>query len=177
MSGVDWDSARLVSAEPQGDMMVLKFDKSVMPDDWSTIIEGFSIAGKDGKFHQAHARFPLKRGGRPGGNARQCDTATIRVWSPLVKDPEAVRYGWATSPLGNLKVDGKPWLPLQSFRTDSWDYPEVEDPAVLADTGGKKAYTEASAFGDERRLKEAEVAKEIIERLKTLSAPIEETAK
>ena len=177
MPGIDWDSARLVSAAPQGDVMRLKFDKGVMPDNWSPVIEGFSVAGADGKFHKAHARFPLKRGGRPGGNARGSDITTIRVWSPLVKEPVAVRYGWASSPLGNLKIDGKPWLPLQSFRTDTWDYPEVEDPAVLADNGGRKASADAAAFVEERRLKEAELAKETLERLKTLSAPIEEPAK
>ena len=30
---VNWDTASLVSAEPQGDVMVLTFDKPVMPDD------------------------------------------------------------------------------------------------------------------------------------------------
>ena len=44
----------------------------------------------------------------------------------------AVRYAWARSPMGNLKVNGKPWLPLQSFRTDAWDWPESEDPAQEA---------------------------------------------
>ena len=174
---MNWDSAKHVSTLSQGDVMLVKFDKGVMPDDWSPVIEGFSIAGEDGKFHMAYARFPLKAGGRPGSNARASDTTTIRVWSPLVKEPKAVRYGWATSPMGNLKVGGSPWLPLHSFRTDTWDYPEVEDPAILADTGGKKAYTDATAFVDERRMKEAEAAKEIIERLKILTTPIDEAAK
>ncbi len=174
---VDWQSAKLLSAEPQGDMMILKFDKAVMPDDLSPIIEGFSIAGEDGKFYMAHARFPLLKGKKHGSNAQASDTTTIRVWSPLVKEPKAVRYAWATCPLGNLKVSGKPWLPLQSFRTDTWDYPEVEDPALVAETGDKKAITDATAFNEERRIKEAEVAKETIERLKILTTPIEPAAK
>ena len=175
---VDWDSAKLLSAEPQGDMMVLKFDKSVMPDDWSPIVEGFSIAGEDGKFHMAHARFPLlNQSKKHGSNVKSSDTTTIRVWSPLVKEPKAVRYAWAVCPLGNLKVSGKPWLPLQSFRTDNWDYPESEDPAIIEEAGGKTAITDAAAFLEERRKKEADVAKDTIERLKTLTAPVEQAAK
>jgi sialate O-acetylesterase len=168
---VDWESAKLLSAEPSGDMMVLKFDKGVMPDNWSTVIEGFSIAGEDGRFFMAHARFPLQAGKNPGSNARACDTTTVRVWSPLVKEPKAVRYGWATSPLGNLKVGGRPWLPLQSFRTDSWDYPEVEDPATIAAIDSKALKAEAVATTLNRRLKEGQMIQETIARLETLSAP------
>ncbi len=174
---VEWESTNLLSAEPQSDMMILKFDKSVMPDDWSPIIEGFSIAGEDGKFHMAHARFPLLKGKKPGSNAQASDTTTIRVWSPLVKEPKAVRYAWAVCPLGNLKISGKPWLPLQSFRTDTWDYPEVEDPAIIANAVDKKASVDAAAFNEERRIKEAELGKQIIERLKTLTEPIEQVTK
>ncbi|MFN4872715.1 MAG: hypothetical protein ACK5JP_02780 [Akkermansiaceae bacterium] len=174
---VDWESAKLLSAQPQGDMMVLKFDKSVMPDDWSPLIEGFSIAGEDGKFHMAHARFPLLKDKKHGSNAKSSDTTTIRVWSPLVKEPKAVRYAWAVCPLGNLKVSGKPWLPLQSFRTDNWDYPESEDPAIIAEAGGKQSTTDAAAFIEERRKKEADVAKDTIERLKNLTVPVEQAAK
>jgi sialate O-acetylesterase len=171
---VDWETATLVSAESHDDVMVLKFDKGVMPDDWSPIVEGFSIAGEDGTFCMAYARFPLKPGSKTGNNARAYDTTTVRVWSPLVKEPKAVRYGWATSPMGNLKIGGKPWLPFPSFRTDTWNYPEVEDPTTIADDGGKQARADAAAFCEERRMKEADMAKEILERLKTLTAPIEE---
>jgi sialate O-acetylesterase len=174
---VDWDNAKLVAAAPQGDIMVLRFDKGVMPDEWSPIIEGFSIAGEDGKFHMAYARFPLQPGKNPGSNARASNTTTIRVWSPLVKEPKAVRYAWATSPLGNLKVGGKPWLPLHSFRTDTWDYPEVEDPAVLADAGGKKPKEQAIALCLERRIKEGELIRDVLKKLETLQESIEETAK
>ena len=49
----------------------------------------------------------------------------------MVKEPVSVRYAWARAPMGNLKVDGIPWQPLHSFRTDSIDFtPEVphQDP-------------------------------------------------
>lgn len=175
--GIDWDSAKLVSAEREGDRMVLKFDKGVMPDNWSPIPEGFSIAGEDGKFYMAYARFASKPDTKTGRNARSFDTTTIHVWSPLVKEPRAVRYGWATSPMGNLKVGGRPWLPLQSFRTDAWDYPESEDPTVLADTGGKKTETAAAELCEERKTREAELAKDILQRLTTLPSPAVEAKK
>lgn len=169
---VEWDSAKLVSAEPEGDVMILKFDKGVMPDDWSLIVEGFSIAGEDGKFFKAHARFPLQAGKKPGSNARACDTTTIHVWSPLVESPKAVRYAWATSPMGNLKVAGQPSLPLHSFRTDAWDYPESDDPTAPIDgTASKEMASEATARLEHRRTEEAKLAIEILERLKTLGQP------
>jgi sialate O-acetylesterase len=168
---VDWENAQLVSAKPQGDVMVLTFDKSIMPDDWSALIEGFSIAGDDGKFYMAHARFPLKSAGRSDSNARARDTTTIRVWSPLVKDPKAVRYAWGICPLGNLKVGGKAWLPLQSFRTDTFDYPEIEDPAAIAPMDSKKLKEDAVAQVLERRTKEGAMTPQVIEKLEALCAP------
>ncbi|HUT59921.1 MAG TPA: hypothetical protein VNA25_18920, partial [Phycisphaerae bacterium] len=98
------------------------------------------------------------------------DATRVVVWSPLVKEPVAVRYAWATSPMGNLKVNGKPWLPLQSFRTDEWDWPESEDPAEsLVDRGTSREMNAAAAERCEyRRMEEARRAVEILERLKKL---------
>ena len=93
----------------------------------------------------------------------------------MVEKPVGVRYAWGSSPVGNLKVNGKPWLPLHNFRTDSWDFPESEDPAVSAMTRPEsraRAVERAERLAA-RRQKEAEMAKEILERLKTLPAQIE----
>ena len=144
---IDWDCASLVSAERDGDCMVLTFDKKVMPDDMSTFLEGFSIADKSGKFYMAHATWPqTKDGGAWSAANKNFDATKVVVWSPLVKEPAAVRYAWATSPMGNLKVEGKPWLPLHNFRTDNWDWPESEDPAeTLTDRGKERAQQQESA--------------------------------
>jgi len=168
---IDWDSASLVSAEPDGDCMVLTFDKKVMPDDMSTTPEGFSIAGKSGKFYMAHAAYPLKKDvGIWNVANKNFDATQIIVWSPLVKEPVAVRYAWATSPMGNLKVNGKPWLPLHSFRTDGWDWPESEDPAEsLVDRGKSRAMQkEAAERCEHRKMEEAKRAVEILEQRKLL---------
>jgi sialate O-acetylesterase len=168
---IDWDFASLVSAERDGDCMLLTFDKKVMPDDMSTVLEGFSIADESGKFYMAHAAYPLQKDAGIWNVAnKNFDATRIIVWSPLVKDPVAVRYAWATSPMGNLKVNGKPWLPLHSFRTDDWDWPESEDPAEsLVDRAKSRAMNQEAAERCEyRRREEAKRAVEILERLKTL---------
>jgi hypothetical protein len=69
-------------------------------------------------------------------------------------------------------VDGKPWQPLPSFRTDDWDWPESEDPAEsLVDRGTSRAMQEEAAKCLEyRKTQEAQRAVEILEQLKTLSA-------
>jgi len=126
---ISWESAKLLSAVVEDDKMLLTFDKAVFPDDMGSEIEGFSIADKSGVFYMARAEAKSVKD-------RNRKNKQILVSSPLVKAPKAVRYAWARSPMGNLKVNGMPWLPLQSFRTDDAAFsPEVRhsDP-----DGGKK---------------------------------------
>ena len=163
---VEWGSGSLLSAQPEGDVMVLTFDQKVMPDDHSRVLEGFSIADASGKFYLAHAAYPNVAG-------KVSDFTKVYVWSPLVKEPVAVRYAWASGgPMGNLKVDGNEWLPLPSFRTDTWDYPESEDPAEQVMDGAKrKALTlDANERLEHRKQEEARLAVEILARLKTLGS-------
>ncbi len=64
----------------------------------------FTIAGEDKKFYNATAKI---------------EGETVVVSSDKVPNPKAVRYGWASFPLGNLwNKDG---LPASPFRTD--DFP------------------------------------------------------
>lgn len=110
-----WDTAKLVSAVPQGNSILLTFDRPVQPDDHGSAIEGFSIADRSGVFYMATAVAKSTKD-------RKQRNKQILVSSPLVKNPVAVRYGWARAPMANLKVDGMPWQPLHSFRTDSFDF-------------------------------------------------------
>jgi sialate O-acetylesterase len=72
-------------------------------------LTGFTIAGKDRKWHNAKAE--IKDG-------------KVVVWSDDVKDPVAVRFGWANCPVVNLfSKDG---LPASAFRTD--DFPLITQP-------------------------------------------------
>ena len=69
---------------------------------------GFTIAGDDKVF--THAKAQLVGKGR--------GITQIKVWSDNVKDPAAVRYGWANNPVCN--VQNQEGLPLTPFRTDDW---------------------------------------------------------
>jgi sialate O-acetylesterase len=164
---VNWDTASLVSAEPQGDVMVLTFDKPVAPDDEGPI-EGFALAGADGKYYKAYAQSLVTKDQGIWGN--KYDRTKLFVWSPLVKEPTGVRYAWARSPMGNLKVNGKPWLPLQSFRTDAWDWPESEDPSqeALGKSQLKEKAQDAAERCERRRMEEAKQAVEILKRREML---------
>jgi len=64
-------------------------------------LEGFAIAGKDGKFVWGNAKI---------------DGETVVVSSDQVVEPANVRYGWANNPIGNLR--NKAELPASPFRTD-----------------------------------------------------------
>ncbi len=161
-----WEEAKLLSVKTEGDEMILTYDKRVHRDDSGTILEGFALAGEDGKFYKAYAR-----------NSTQgsfWDAAKIiHVWSPLVPKPVALRYAWGHSPMGNLKVQGHPDMPLPEFRTDSLDLPESDD---LTDKGLSREFTkqwenDGKARLEYRRTEEAQRALEILDRLKTLGKP------
>jgi sialate O-acetylesterase len=72
-------------------------------------LTGFAVAGEDHKFHNAQAEIKDNR---------------VYVTCEEVKQPVAVRYGWANCPVVNLwNKDG---LPASPFRTD--DFPPVTRP-------------------------------------------------
>ncbi len=158
-----WETASLVSAKPRGDEMILTFDKRVTPDDKNSILRGFSVAGADGKYYMAHARHQAE-----GSYWKR--TKIIHVWCPLVKKPVAVRYGWATSPMGNLKVNGHPDCPFPSFRTDAWDLPVTEGFEGKAVPNYRKLRTEAAERCEHRRTEVAKRAVEILQRVRTLGS-------
>lgn len=63
-----------------------------------------TIAGEDSVFINAEAKVK--------GN-------TLHVWSPAVKKPFAVRYGWENAP--DATIFNAAGLPASSFRTDQWN--------------------------------------------------------
>lgn len=81
------------------------------PREGKAEFQGFIVAGNDRRWYPAKAKHTKLDG-----------TWTIEVWSDLVDDPVAVRYGWANWPTGNLV--GRERLPLPTFRTDDWPLPE-----------------------------------------------------
>ena len=71
-------------------------------------LQGFTIAGKDQRFHNAEAKI---------------EGDTVVVQSEAVMEPVAVRYGWADYPVVNLA--NKNGLLASPFRTDK--FPGVTD--------------------------------------------------
>ncbi|QTN32069.1 hypothetical protein HZ994_06895 [Akkermansiaceae bacterium] len=169
VQGARWlEPIKLVSAEAHGDVMVLGFDMRVQTKDGSKIPRGFSIAGEDGIFYMAHARYAEYGKGTYWTHGHR----SIQVWSPMVEKPVAVRYGWGVAPVGNLYVAGEQDQPFPSFRTDDWDYPESEIPDEKPDFDWKKASADATARVRERQLKESAMGEAFLERLDQLSVPI-----
>ncbi|MCX6308518.1 MAG: sialate O-acetylesterase [Bacteroidia bacterium] len=68
-------------------------------------VECFEIAGQDSIFYPAKMTIAKKQ---------------VRVWSPLVKEPVAVRYGFSNFPKTAGYLYNTTGLPVPSFRTDHW---------------------------------------------------------
>ncbi len=132
---------RLVSAAPSlagyrisGSELRLSFDTgkagfAAGPD----CMKGFVLAGADGEFHKADARW---------------EKDEIVLSSPEVKVPVAARYAWADNPRCN--VYGLNGLPLAPFRTDRWPLeerfmeqacvPEEVSPSEFVRIDGRKLF-------------------------------------
>jgi sialate O-acetylesterase len=98
-----WSGPIFRSAQRDGDKMVITFDQATGLKASSGELKGFGIAGGDQKFVWAKVKI--------------ADDKVI-VWNDAVRNPVAVRYGWAANPVCNLvNVAG---LPASPFRTDDW---------------------------------------------------------
>jgi sialate O-acetylesterase len=118
---VEWEPAVHENIEVLKDKIVVTFNKKVKSSD-DRPIEGFSIAGSDGRFYPAKAKFVEIQA---AGERPVYDRTSIEVWNEQCVDPIAIRYAWARNPLGNLVNDNARMVPVPLFRTDNWDYPEA----------------------------------------------------
>ncbi len=89
-------------------------------------LKGFSICGADGKFVWASAKIV-------GADKVELSNS---MPNSLVKQPTAVRFGWANFPVVNLwNKDG---LPANPFRTDSFPVTTMPKRAVAAKADAQK---------------------------------------
>lgn len=107
--GGDEECPVFKSLEIQGDRCIIRIDHAAggLKAEGGAP-KGFTIAGEDRKFVFADAVI---------------DGETVKVSSPQVPKPVAVRYAWADMPDVNV-LNGK-GLPLSPFRTDDWPLPET----------------------------------------------------
>ncbi|MBM3964065.1 MAG: sialate O-acetylesterase [Planctomycetes bacterium] len=104
---IEYQSPRYSTMEVDGDGIVLSFKHLAggwRPFDVNEPV-GFAIAGDDKKFYNAQAKIT--------------DGGKVRVSSPNVAKPVAVRYAWANNPVCNM-YGAASGLPLTPFRTDDW---------------------------------------------------------
>ncbi|HEY2952787.1 MAG TPA: sialate O-acetylesterase [Verrucomicrobiae bacterium] len=101
------------SMKVKGDQIILRFDSvGAGLEARGGELKGFAIAGEDRKFVWAKAEIQ--------GDA-------VVASSPEVKQPVAVRYGWADFPVVNFwNKDG---LPASPFRTDK--FPMITEPKQI----------------------------------------------
>lgn len=100
---VEFSGPSFESLKVSGDKAIVTFNHAEGLTAKGGTLKGFSVAGKDEKFHWADATIE--------GNK-------VVVSSPDVKQPVAVRYAWADNPEANLY--NKAGLPASPFRTDDW---------------------------------------------------------
>jgi sialate O-acetylesterase len=155
-----WKPVECIGHEVHQDHIVLRFDRAVRVHDGRPFA-GFAIAGEDRHFVPAKAEFVVV-GSDDRGRPRH-DETQLKVSSPLVPKPVAVRYAWARNPLGNAvnSQHHERIIPIPSFRTDGWDWPEAPFEKDGADAQNRhreaigKLRQAARAGAEKRRLLEA----------------------
>jgi sialate O-acetylesterase len=165
---IGWEPAVCTAWSRDGDAIVLTFDRAVRVHDGRPF-EGFAIAGTDQRFFPAEAEFVVT--GQNDRGRDQLDESMLRVHCALVKEPVAVRYAWARNPLGNAvnSQHHERIIPIVSFRTDDWDWPEApfraDGPEAEREHREKLAEMRrlANEWAKERSVMEAE---EVIRKIK-----------
>jgi len=148
-----YQPAIATSAKSEGGRMVVTFDRQVQTHDGRPVA-GFAVAGGDRQFYPARARYRIV--GKDNRGRDREDRRILEVWSDLVEEPVALRYAWARNPLGNL-VNGQHHeriLPVPSFRTDDWDWPEASfGPEGQGETRKRRGELRRQAEEQNRRRK------------------------
>ncbi len=94
------EAPRCIDVQAADAYLDLTFDNDVKAT--GGVVTGFIIKGNDGTWVYANARLTSAR--------------TIRLSSPMISAPVAVRYNWADYPGGNLSgvLSGLPVAPFAS---------------------------------------------------------------
>jgi sialate O-acetylesterase len=134
-------------------------------------ILGFAIAGKDGKFQPASAKFLEKA--TDGRNRPQSDKHAIVLTSPLVSEPVQFRYAWGRNPLANLKSSDHTDIPFATQRSDNWTLADMYEIYT-----GKKGSAAGLLNGNEQgQLRKVLRAADLERRIAVAKSLLQETQK
>lgn len=157
---IRWLPPQLKEVKTGEGKLVLKLDTWAGPFNDGPI-QGFAIAGKDGRFQPAKAEWLDKSVGKGSPN---WDRFTIVLTSPLVPEPLYFRYAWARNPLENLKSTDLTGLPFDTQRNDTWSLADMYElytgkkpktPGII-DAGESRALSSALRAEDlKRRIEDA----------------------
>ena len=119
-----WKPVNFLHKEIKSDTILLHFDREIKTHD-DRDFEGFTISGEQGHFFPASATYLNIKSSR--SNIDSVNKRVLVIHSRYVQAPVHVRYAWARNPLGNVVSASirERVIPLPSFRTDKWDYPEA----------------------------------------------------
>lgn len=161
---IKWKPPMIQNVEAKDGAITLTFDASTSAVDDGGPIEGFAIAGADGKFYPATAKNKVT--GKDNRGREQKDMKAIVLTSPMVPEPKHFRYAWARMPMGNVQAHHNTDIPIGTQRSDTWTINDMYeaymgkktvDPNTL-DRKERRELSEALKASDqERHLHEAKI--------------------
>ncbi len=119
---VRWLPPQLKEVKTGDGKLILQLDTWAGPFNDGPI-QGFAIAGKDGRFQPAKAEWLDKNAGK--GGDPNWERSMVVLTSPWVPEPLYFRYAWARNPLENLKSTDNTGLPFDTQRNDTWTLAEM----------------------------------------------------
>jgi sialate O-acetylesterase len=113
---IRWLPPQLQEVTASDGKLFLKLDSWAIPFHDGPI-QGFAIAGQDGRFQPAQAQWLDKNADKGEPN---WERSMIVLSSPWVSEPVYFRYAWARNPLENLKSSDNAGLPFDTQRNDTF---------------------------------------------------------
>lgn len=161
---IRWLPPQLQEVKADNGRLILKLDTWAIPFHDGPI-QGFAIAGKDGRFQPAKAEWSNKNSGK---GQPDWERSTIVLSSDLVPEPVYFRYAWARNPLETLKSSDLSNLPFDTQRNDTFTLADMyqiytgKKPSTPGVLHGGETRELIQALKAEDRKRRVEEAKELI---------------
>ena len=162
-TNIRWLPPQLQEVKTALGRLLLKLDTPAIPFNDGPI-QGFAIAGKDGRFQPAIAEALDRNEGKGQPN---WDRSTIVLSSPYVPEPVYFRYAWARNPLENLKSSDLSGLPFDTQRNDPFTLADMYQNYTGKSTAKPGILSDAER-GELTRLMKSEDMKRRVEEAKKL---------